>query len=432
MMRHHLRAALVLLAAIPAGAFSRPVAAQQEANPVNLFVADLRYVHGVLSLGPPRKLTHDVGRNSQPSFTPDGRAVLFAAQREGGQVDVYRTDLATGVETQVTHTAENENSPTVQPDGRIMVIRWKPETLFREWGPYLYKPDGTADQPVLPGPDTVGYFARADAHTFAFMRPASRFRVALWDDRVKTMVDVDSPVAGLPPQRVPGARAVSYTRTDSAGRNVIRRVELDSRRTSDVAPTLLGRTSHAWTARGVLLMGRGNAIYAMDPARGRTWRRLAAFQRGDLRNVTAYAVSSQGTRLVFYSTLKVPLHVVLRDSLQAGRGALEAVALVRRMASENRAAYEVSEGGITSVGTDWLAMGKAAEAVEVLSLAAELFPRSPDAQAQLADAYRKLGRNDAAAEHYRRALALNPRTTEAEKAAAAQVEKALAETVTVH
>jgi dipeptidyl aminopeptidase/acylaminoacyl peptidase len=420
MTRSHLSAALLALAA------ASPATAQ-DANPVNLFVADLRYANGSVTLGAPRKLTHDEGRNSQPSFTPDGRAIVFAAQRAGGQVDVYRIDLATGAETQVTHTPENENSPTVMPDGRIMVIRWKPETLFREWGPYLYRPDGTPDAPVLPGPDTVGYFAPVDAHTLAFMRPASRFRVALWDDRVRQMVDVDSPAAPLPPQRVPGARAVSYTRTDSMGRNVIRRVDLDTRRTSDVAPTVLGRTAHAWTPRGVLLMGRGNGIYALDPAGGRTWRRIASFDGPDLQNVTAYAVSPRGDRLVLYSTVKPVLHTVLRDTLLSGRSALDAVAIAGALAAAHRADYEVSEGGLAQVGEDWIAMGRTADGAHVLEMVAQLFPTSHDAQSSLAAAYRKLGRNADAIDRYRRALSLNPRSTDAEKAAAAEVEKALGE-----
>jgi dipeptidyl aminopeptidase/acylaminoacyl peptidase len=420
MIRHLARTALLALAA------AAPLAAQ-EVNPLNLFVADLRYDHGTLTLGAPRKLTHDQGRNSQPSFTPDGRAILFAAQRDGGQVDVYRIDLATGAETQVTHTPENENSPTVQPDGRMMVIRWKPETLFREWGPYLYAADGTPAEPVLPGPDTVGYYVRADAHTFAFMRPKKTFTVALWDDRTRTMVDVDSPVAGLPPQKVPGARAVSYTRTDPGGHNVIRSVDLGTRRTADVAPTILGRTVHAWTPRGELLMAKGNWVYALDTRRRPTWRAIAVFSAPELQNVTAYAVSPAGDRLVFYSTVKPQLHVMLRDLLIAHNSPVDAVGLMRYLATRHRAEYEVSEGGLGQVGADWLSRGLTDDAIRVLALVTDLFPRSYDAQAQLAAAYRKAGRNAEAAEHYRRALSLNPRSTDADRAAAADAEKALAE-----
>jgi TolB protein len=402
-------------------------AAAQEANPLNLFVADLHEANGRVTLGPPRKLTHDDGRNSQPAFTPDGRAILFAAQRAGAQVDVYRIDLATGAETRVTNTPENENSPTPMPGGGFMVIRWKPETLFREWGPYLYHADGTPDRQVLSAPDTVGYFARVDEHTFAFMRPASHFSVALWDDRVGRMMDVDSPAATLPPQKVPGARAISYTITDSMGRNVVRRAEVDTRRVRDVAPTLVGRTAHAWTPGGVLLMGRGNAIYALDPARGRTWRRVAEFDRPDLRNVTAYAVSPRGDRLVFYSTLKPAVHTILRDSLQAGRSALETIAILRGLLAEHAGDYEVSGGAIGQVAEDWIAMGKVREGAQILEWGSEMYPTSYTGQAALADAYRKLGRTADAIDRYRRALALNPRATDAEKAAAAEVEKALAE-----
>jgi Periplasmic component of the Tol biopolymer transport system len=76
---------------------------------VNLYVADIRYDHGSISIGTPRKLTGDRGNNSQPSFTPDGKAILFVARRDTtGQSDVYRIDLRSGVETQVTHTPKTK------------------------------------------------------------------------------------------------------------------------------------------------------------------------------------------------------------------------------------------------------------------------------------------------------------------------------------
>ena len=43
----------------------------------------------MLRIGTPRNLTSDRGRNSQPSFTPDGRAIVFSAVRDStGQGDV--------------------------------------------------------------------------------------------------------------------------------------------------------------------------------------------------------------------------------------------------------------------------------------------------------------------------------------------------------
>ena len=94
----------------------------QPANPVNLYLVPITERSGRVIAGTPVKLTRDEGVNSQPSFTPDGRAVVFSAQREGpnGQSDVYRIDLATRAETRLTTTAENENSPVLTPSGCLL------------------------------------------------------------------------------------------------------------------------------------------------------------------------------------------------------------------------------------------------------------------------------------------------------------------------
>src|SRR5262245_34858755 len=108
-----------------AGATAAPLAAQ--ANPTNLFIVDVSWKNGRPVLGTARKLTHDDGTNSQPSFNHDGTAVIFSATRESGpdaRSDIYRIDLASGKETRVTTTPENENSPTINRAGEYFAIRW--------------------------------------------------------------------------------------------------------------------------------------------------------------------------------------------------------------------------------------------------------------------------------------------------------------------
>jgi hypothetical protein len=406
-------------------------ATAQEVNPVNLFVAALHHApDGTVRLGIPHKLTADEGRNSQPSFTPDGRTILFVGAREGpaGPSDVYAVDLRTGSERRVTHTPENENSPTMEPDGTLLVVRWVPETLFTEWGPWFYSPDGRPLRGLLPGPDTVGYYVRADAHTFALMRPASDFSVALHDLRTGRTVDVEHPVAPLPPQNVPGRRAVSFTRTDPAGRNEIRLLDLDTRRVTTLAPALSGRAAHAWTPGGTVLMARGNAVYALDPAGGGEWRRIAEFAAPDLQNVTAYAVSPRGDRVALLSTLRVPLHGVLRDSLQAGRSAVSVAAHARSLREAGRLReMEVAEGPLAALGGEALEAGRAGDAVVLAALVAELFPASWAAERRLGDAHRAAGDDAAAVRHYGRALELNPRATDEDRAGAEALESLVRE-----
>ena len=276
-------------------------ASAQSTVPVNLYVADLTYDGGSVHVGAPRKLTADRGINSQPSFTPDGKSILFVRRDSAnGQGDVYRINLASGAETRITSTPEMENSPTVLPDGKLMVIRWTPSTLFREWGPWIYDMNGTPVKGLLPGPDTVGYYVRLDSVTFAMMRPKSVGAIAIFDARKGTMTDLDFHPANLPPQKIPGQRAISYTRVDSVGGNRIRRLDLLTHDTTEIAAAQPRRVVHAWTLRGTIIMGNGNAIFALTPP-ARTWTQVASFTDPELQEVNAYVVSPAGDKLILIS-----------------------------------------------------------------------------------------------------------------------------------
>lgn len=394
---------------------------------VNLYVADIKYDHGDISVGTPRKLTGDRGNNSQPSFTPDGKSILFVARRDTtGQSDVYRIDLRSGVETQVTHTPENENTPTVTRDGRLMVIRWVPATLFKEWGPWVYDMNGTPLEGVLPGPDTVGYYVRVDPVTFAMMRPKSQPAVALFDTRKKTMTDYAWPVANLPPQLVPGRRAISFTQTDSLGHNQVRKLDLRSLQSSLVVPALLGRTVHTWTPRGFVLMAKGNSIYAVKPGAGATWKKVASMTQPDLQSLSTYVVSPAGDKVILISALKPPLLQALRDSIQAGRPVSDVLREYRARMSALDKTYDISEGGILGLARERSNRGQIPEAIDIIKFTADLFPKSYDAQNELGDALGKSGDKTAAIAAYTKSLELNPRMTNDDRKAAEAAEAAIA------
>jgi len=370
MMRSLRGLALLGPAVVPAIA-----AAEAGQNPVNLFVAEIRHEGGGLSIGTPQNLTGDRGRNSQPAFTPDGRAIVFSAVRDStGQGDVYRIDLATGAETQVTRTAENENSPTINAAGELVAVRWVPATLFREWGLWVYGPDGTPLRGVLPGPDTVGYYTQLDDRTWALMRPKSRPAAAVFDAVLGTTRDIDWPVANLPPQHIPGARAISYVRIDSAGRNQLHRFDLDGTRPRSLGPTVLGRRVHAWLADGTILMGKGNAIFAR-PAEGDTvWRQVASFSAPELQDIATYVVSPDGSRLILTSPKRPALVTMLRDHVEAGGTMAEAVARARELKNTGKLDdWWVTEQDLVTLATARRQSGFPEDSILLLDLSAEIY-----------------------------------------------------------
>jgi hypothetical protein len=122
-----------------------------------VFLASLSSVDGKLAIGPPINISNSPGYDNQPSFTPDGQAVLFASVRgqaarpaltavEGAasgaasvpsallQTDIYRYEIASRRIRRVTHTPEGEYSPTVMPDGKhISVVRVEADGTQRLW-----------------------------------------------------------------------------------------------------------------------------------------------------------------------------------------------------------------------------------------------------------------------------------------------------------
>ena len=138
------------------------------------------------------------------------------------------------------------------------------------------------------------------------MRPKSKRAIAIFDTRTGTMTDYDFVVATLPPQKIPKQKAISYTRVDSVGGNRIRRLDLVTHDTTEIAPALAGKTVHAWTPRGTIIMGRGNTISTLVPP-ARTWTPVASFTDPELQDINTYVVSPKGDKLILISPQKPPV-----------------------------------------------------------------------------------------------------------------------------
>jgi Tol biopolymer transport system component len=63
-----------------------------------------------------RRLTHDQALNFRPSLSADGGQLVYVSNRSGN-FEVWRRDLATGVDAALTQTAMHETSATISRDG---------------------------------------------------------------------------------------------------------------------------------------------------------------------------------------------------------------------------------------------------------------------------------------------------------------------------
>ncbi|MDQ3389291.1 MAG: hypothetical protein M3483_07290 [Gemmatimonadota bacterium] len=274
-------------------AVTAPEAASAPAPGSEIYLAPLVRRGGRIDIGATVNITRRPGYDNQPSFTPDGAAVLFTSRREDGQADIYRFDIASGVTTRVTTTPESEYSPTMTPSGEgISVVRVEADSTQRLWE---FPVGGGDPSLILPEVRPVGYHAWLDAGTLALFVLGSppTLQVA---ERVSGRAEVAAANIGRSLHRVPGRGTASYVDKGDAEEWWI--VELDplTRRNTRLVRTLPDVEDYTWTPWGEILMARGSTIFRWSPG-AVGWEAVADLAGPDIAAITRLAVSPAGDRL---------------------------------------------------------------------------------------------------------------------------------------
>lgn len=261
----------------------------------DIWLAPLGPAPGQLWIGKPVNITARPGYDNQPSFTPDGRAILYTSVREDGQADVWRYDRERKATTRVTTTTESEYSPTVMPGGRRMsVVRVEADSTQRLWSFAL---DGTDPQLVIAGIKPVGYHAWLDDSTLALfvLGQPNSLQIASARTGAATVVAHD---IGRSLLRVPGRHALSFLQhADSAW--WLTTLDLDRRdggawSTQRVARMPAASDYIAWLPDGRAIAGEGSKLYELDSRRGSEWREVADLAAAGLEHISRLTISPDG------------------------------------------------------------------------------------------------------------------------------------------
>nr|NUR38355.1 S9 family peptidase [Sphingomonas sp.] len=111
--------------------------------------------------GAPRQLTFGAYHDGAPEWTPDGRAILFSANRNpdwelaGRESEIYRLDVATGALTALTSRKGPDANPKVSPDGRTIAFLGFDDTpkAFEQSHIYVMPVSGGPARPIAAGLD---------------------------------------------------------------------------------------------------------------------------------------------------------------------------------------------------------------------------------------------------------------------------------------
>jgi hypothetical protein len=255
--------ALVLVAAFTAAPAQQPAApAPAAAPPPATDIYELAFDGTVQGLknATPRPVATERGYDNQPAYTPDGAAILYTANRDGKQMDIYEFDRRTRTSRRLVSTPEGEYSPTLTPDGGISVIRVEADGVQRLW---RFDRTGSNPRLVLTDIKPVGYHAWIDADQLALFvlgQPATlqHARVSTGKGRIVAQN------IGRSLQRIPGKSAVSFIHREAADNVWVKQFDAASGQVAPLVRAIKGNDDPyvVWMADGTMLMSGGTKIYA--------------------------------------------------------------------------------------------------------------------------------------------------------------------------
>ena len=257
--------ALLLIVSLGMQAQPAPQPAPAAAPPpsTDIYLVPLNGGPASMKAGKPSAISTGEGYDNQPYFSPDGRRILFAANRDGKQIDIFVFNRENGRVAQLTQTPTNENSPTYLAggDGSFSVVQSEPDKRQRLW---RFNAQGREPQLILTDVNPVGYHAWIDSDRLALFVLGQPNSLQLAS--VKTgKGEVAAQGIGRSLHRIPGTRLVSFVHREESGEFFIKQIDPDTRKIDTLVKVVDGTTERdmAWAADGkTILMSGGTKVFS--------------------------------------------------------------------------------------------------------------------------------------------------------------------------
>ncbi len=240
----------------------------------------------------PVKINRTDGYNNQPFFHPNGES-LFYSSGQGSNTDIYRYTIETGQTTRLTDTPDAEYSPIVMPGGKqfsvIQLIISEGESKGAQ--PLIAFPLDGGGEPSLIYEDgeKVGYHAWINSEKVAVFLLGSPNFLQVVNLKEKTSLRIAENI-GRSLYKIPNQEAVSFSKINDDGLNVIMSYNLVTRKTETIVPMLDANSFYAWGSPEMLVMGVGSKLYGFRPAVDKTWQLIWDLNELGIQNISRIAV----------------------------------------------------------------------------------------------------------------------------------------------
>lgn len=247
----------------------------------------------------PWNVSNAAGYDNQPSFSADGKTILFSSMRDGIQTDVYAYSTPSGPLEQVTKTKESEYSPEFMPGGKyITAVTVEADEAQRIWKCRI---DGRKRKVLMRDQYNVGYYcALPNMHYAMFVLPEP-FTLQYVQAKEQGSLVLDKKI-GRSIKKVPGASAFIYlNKADSSGW-IIKQYNYDTRNLERVCTIAPVAEDLCFGPDANIYMAYGSKIYYFDYRKTNKWYLMMDLQTFGIEEIYRLAFSPDGQYLTFVAS----------------------------------------------------------------------------------------------------------------------------------
>lgn len=258
----------------------------------DIFVAPLQQTGRTVVVGAPVNVTHRAGYDNQPSFTPDGAAILYTSIGDDGRASTWTLRTAGGAApSRVTNSAIGIYSPQVMPDGKFFsVIRVEPDSTQRLW---KFPIGGGEPALVIDRIKPIGYHTWVDARTVVVFVLGTPSTLQVVDVVTGSATTVASNI-GRALVKVPHHDAVSFVQVVRDSGQWLAEYDVTTKAVRRLGRLPQGAEYVAWTPGGALITAARSVIYTWNDGE---WVVAADLAAAGVRNISRLAISPSGDQL---------------------------------------------------------------------------------------------------------------------------------------
>jgi WD40 repeat protein len=270
------------------------------AQDVPAFDIYLMYIGGNEEMGylysEPWNISNSAGYDNQPSFSNDGRSILFTSMRHGNQTDIYQYNLPSGPLSQLTRTEESEYSPEFLPgDEHFTVVRVEKDEAQRMW---RFRKDGRKPRLFMRDMYDVGYYSRLSDNYYALFVLPEPFTLQYVQVKNQRPLILDKEI-GRSIKAIPGTDQFVYISKKDSSEWMIKQYDTGDKKFQQIAGIIPEAEDMTWGPDKNLFMAHNAIICYFDYQKTNSWYQLADLSSWGIENIYRLAFSPDGQWLAF-------------------------------------------------------------------------------------------------------------------------------------